>query len=354
METKQALEYLDALATYKNGGRINISFGIQKDVEAYQKVWNLKPKVLYKYRRFDGFTEEMLKEPYLYLASAKSLDDPFECSLMPLNDFTDQALIVKLTSDAEQYVINLVLKDASDQNKEVIKHILQRVYRTGSFKMNNRLFLDLLGEISDESAKKEAMEMFNKLNNLFSSFPQDGAFSEKIEEAFAGAVLAREFIGICSLAEENDNQALWAMYGDNCKGYCVAYEFPDDVIYSGFLLPVTYDANRHTNPIKALLDSALGGFLLSLSGGAVGENTSSLIRTFTNKDPCWSFQNEWRLLGDKREPYNKFNKFKIKGIYVGPLATDADCNLVKGLGYPVYRGIIDRRISKIVFKPLGD
>lgn len=44
---------------------------------------NQMPKILYKYRSFDRFTNAMLKEPYVYLAPVKELDDPFDCLTNP-------------------------------------------------------------------------------------------------------------------------------------------------------------------------------------------------------------------------------------------------------------------------------
>ena len=37
------------------------------------------PKTLYKFRKFDKYTVDMIENDYVYLTPARKLDDPFDC-----------------------------------------------------------------------------------------------------------------------------------------------------------------------------------------------------------------------------------------------------------------------------------
>ena len=48
------------------------------------------PSFLYKYRRFDEHTFDMLENHYVYLCPVKNLDDPSECTVdFSVQDFYD-------------------------------------------------------------------------------------------------------------------------------------------------------------------------------------------------------------------------------------------------------------------------
>ena len=350
MENELALKYLNALNRYKNGGALRAQFGLSKDLEAIETLHKMRPHVLYKYRKFDNYTDEMLAKPYLFLAPPISLDDPFECSLRPIEDFLNDNHMTEIVIMAAKRVFKEAYNRASQGIRPIISRIYGRWLAHPTSRIDFNLFTTLLGDVN-ENEKADAIQIFNAINQFFASLDADSPAGSTISPALALIISMRKNGGICSLAEENDNQALWSMYADGYKGYCVGYEIKESAFLSGRVLPVTYDKNRYTDPVQALVDSFVDKFLMVVSKGSLKWSGPGLIQVILIKDSCWSFQNEWRLIGEKGE---KFSDFKISGIYIGPNASKKDIDSMLKYGFPVYRGRIERREAKIVFEEVGN
>lgn len=90
---------------------------------------------------------------------------------------------------------------------------------------------------------------------------------------------------------------MWDEYADGGKGYCVEYDMQR---YENLplLFPVVYQDNRETNIVNNILDSFIGTMIFGMSNGQIAADKSQFMRLFLTKDLVWSYQKEWRLLGD--------------------------------------------------------
>ncbi len=64
------------------------------------------------------------------------------------------------------------------------------------------------------------------------------------------------------------------------------------------LFPVVYQDNRETNIVNNILGSFIGTMIFGMSNGQIAADKSQFMRLFLTKDLVWSYQKEWRLLGD--------------------------------------------------------
>lgn len=125
---------------------------------------------------------------------------------------------------------------------------------------------------------------------------------------------AKEKIGICSLTEHRDNEWMWNNYADKSTGYCVEYDFGNSNLKQK-LYPVIYEDNRETNIILKIAGNFIGQLLRTFSQNKIESDISQFLRLFLTKDTIWSYQNEWRLIGEANGIVKSAPK--VKAIYLG-------------------------------------
>lgn len=135
----------------------------------------------------------------------------------------------------------------------------------------------------------------------------------KFIELFSLAHDARRDMGICSLSELKNSEEMWRNYADNSKGYCVEYDMQSyNELYT--LFPVIYQDDRETNIVTNILSSFIGEMIYGISHGQIATDKSQFIRLFLTKNLIWSYQKEWRLIGDAKQ---KLPAPSIHAIYMG-------------------------------------
>ncbi len=141
----------------------------------------------------------------------------------------------------------------------------------------------------------------------------------KIEEMINLMFNAREYMGICSLSENFDDEYMWQNYAKNHEGYCVEYDLTE-YEYSNQIYPVVYvkKEERETDLNESIVLTAINDLIVSLSDGKIIVDRSQCIKLFLTKYDEWAYQNEWRLIGNAKE---KIVAPKIKAVYVGKNAS---------------------------------
>ena len=271
------------------------------------------PRRLFKYRRFDEFAFEMIERHYLYLCRADKLDDPFECALsFPLDLYSPKnyrELTDRVTKLVVDYVIGLLNQNVSTAE---CKGLLHDCIEPG-FNLNSSKLLE--GLMNLYGIKNS--ELVPAILNMASAF--EGVFhNEKTQENLAKLFAFYSDItnktGICSLTEVNNSQVMWALYSGGYTGYCVEYEFPDGFFNSKKIFPVIYDSKRMNDPIGMLANLFVACMIENLSDGKLEQGKSMPAKAFLYKSKEWSFQKEWRIIGD---PEAKYDGVQIKAIYLG-------------------------------------
>jgi len=165
--------------------------------------------------------------------------------------------------------------------------------------------------------RERKLGSLTQLNSL-----QDEA-AKKVSAPLAGQEMRRHLRVLC-LAEEVDNELLWASYADYHRGICLGFE-TSDPFFSG-IQPVKYldtpkiQAESHSTPPNTV-------------------DSWSLL-----KSKSWEFQKEWRLVLPGDEPKQvAFPKHALKAVILGYRFLERDFEdlravLIRG-GYrvPIFR-----------------
>lgn len=276
------------------------------------------PPRLYKYRCFDEYTVDMIRNNYIYLTPAIKLDDQFECR--PDYDINK----VFNTKTLSKYFIDALLDSLKDYNcsmtrtelKEITKKYINRDKSLNKIKIKKEL-LKSSNQLNDEYA--------DELVKYFLALASGAWISESNENSLTNILKTidnlKYNLGIGSLSETNVSQVMWSMYSKNYEGYCIEYDFTSDIDTMINTYPVLYGSKYKTNMIMIIVRMLLDDIIYKLSGGKIknSDSVKDYTRIFVTKHKEWEFQKEWRLIGDANY---KFEVPKIKSIYLGKNVSD--------------------------------
>ena len=137
---------------------------------------NKYPEVLYKYANWhDDNHKKLITIPEIYFCSPKNFNDPFDCSLRPRYDFTDEEKIKRIEQIIKIRCPHLTTEDIINEAKIVF---------------NEKNF--------------EKPEVIDKLKEFQNKYFYD-------------------FHGIFCLAALKNNFLMWSHYADGHKGFCIGY-----------------------------------------------------------------------------------------------------------------------------------
>lgn len=298
----------------------------QNTIEEREKYILKLPKALFKYRKFDKYTLDMIKNEYVYLSPAINLDDPFDC-LSANNDFENvyrnKNNHFVLNTQVLEYISNIVLR-YPHYNKIKKSDILSLIKKSI---VNGQMCTDLLkGELEKNSFLTfEQVEMLiNILNNINPIISQTFD-SDVFKELFSFYTHLSKKIGVCSLTTKRDNKPMWSLYANTYKGYCIEYELPSPEKITCNILPVVYTKRFNNGIINAITQFVIGGIVYKISNGKVANGVESFYELICTKDSDWSYQDEWRILGDAN---SKISSLKIKRIYLGFMVSKRNEQLI--------------------------
>lgn len=323
----------------------------QKSVSLYT-IRPLIPHSLFKYRSFDKFSFKMIRNGYLYMATADELDDPFEIPLPKSNvlsaiapaDFS-KAFISKMHE--------LALMSAHESNTVKLDDLYNLL-------MNGKgADQKLLHQFVEESCQctgtplRCGLEIKRVLSSP-KSFLSSKGFNNAIKSC-EGLFNTFATSRICSLSETNSNQLMWSLYADMYKGYCLEYSTNTERISPESLFPVIYDEKRNINIAQVTLHTACKMLLWFLGDFEIEMDISDLLRLILTKSTDWQNQREWRMFSTNEIKY--VNNLELKNIYVGYNA-DKDnveqlLDLQKEIPFGLYKTVIDKENLKIEFEPIN-
>ncbi len=276
------------------------------------------PQFLYKYRPFDEHTFDMLDKAYVYLCPAERLDDPSECKVdFTVQDFYDLKTN-RLTFKGVDMILWFLKPYTSEDNFQIIRSKVARILMPQGT-VRRHFLLDVAFDIQELVPDIDIAPLINWLGSIPDKL-NDPQIRYKFIEHFSLAYDARKGMGICSLSELNNSDDMWRNYADNSKGYCIEYDMRDyENLYA--LYPVVYQDNRETNIVNSILSSFIGEMIFGMSYGQMAADRSQFARLFLTKDLIWSYQKEWRLLGDANQ---KLSAPTINAIYLGKNMPERD------------------------------
>lgn len=253
----------------------------------------------------------MLDNRYVYLCPAEKLDDPSECKVdFSFQDFYDLKTN-KLTFKGVDMILGLIKPYTSDDIYQQARSIVSRTLMPQGVARRHFL-LDASFELQELVPNVDISPLINWLAYIPEKL-NDPKMRYKFIELFSLAHDARRDMGICSFSELQNSEEMWQNYADDSKGYCIEYDMQD---YNELraLFPVVYQENRETNIVTNILSSFIGEMIYGMSNGQIVSDKSQFIRLFLTKNLIWSYQKEWRLIGDAKQ---KLPSPSIYAIYMG-------------------------------------
>ena len=243
-----------------------------------------RPEVLHKYRGDSPYTEKIFTTGLVWLSTADQLNDPFECSLQDVPPDWAAARIREMKqAQFEGQFMHLV---AAAKKRKSYYGLPQQQVST---------FLESLRGQEFEIAYRR-LRAFAESASGFTLSDPDGVFQE-LEDR-------RNSVGIFSMAEEADNELMWAHYGGEHKGLCIGLSVArgTPLADAGRCLPV-----RYATTLPAFGDSGFITELQLYGHGQTEVRVSPFDPTFlaviSTKSPRWSYEREWRYVEERGGEY---------------------------------------------------
>ena len=299
------------------------------------------PIKLYRYCRFDenGYSLDAIRNGYLYLTPTEKLDDQFEIAVNMAKYET-----LAETRKARKEIRERLLKKVAEKNPKSLDAV-KRIRRN----LDNGLF-------SEEALKrlKESIRESGDQFNMVSEFFSKPDFIQNNEDLFCYLATMDQKLGLCALTEEKANQVMWVMYGDNYHGMMIEYDFGhDNYRLKANLLPVIYKKKRENDPLDLYIDIMLRYYRTQDQKKAKEVLYQWILKTISTKNEEWSFQNEWRMVGNSGQ---KIAAPPVKAVYLGKFAREEDrvkiLSLSKEQSFKVYEQTEDFETMKIKYNKL--
>lgn len=348
MNNEEKIRYINSVLTFNAAAKECATKGTQPNY-AVSEFFSALPKSLFKYRCFDEYTQEMLEEKYIFLCPAEKLDDPFECIFdLDISRFYDQnkdALKKAIVQTVVETVIQFVAKDKREATRQLAYSCI-----TPRGTLDRRKATEVVLSETKNRKDVDANAVVNWIGGLCDKWNGIG-MQEEVDKLIKYSINARKETGICALSEINDSQVMWAMYSGNYAGYCIEYDFENDIEAAIDTFPVIYQNKRNNNVLTAIVAMGLNAAVREMSKGQLTTDVTQYLQAFLTKSEEWSFQKEWRVV---REPNEHVPAPRVKAIYVGHRADEKNLELIKELsrkmGFDVYKTSINPKTLKIEFE----
>lgn len=305
MTNEEKKEYLSLKLAYQSTPFIS-------ELEKKNDYISKTPKTLFKYRKFDEYSFDMIENEYVYLAPAGSLDDPFDCLTNIDLDSVYDADSFNLSKEMMEYIIDVVFSHphSGELDKSRILEMLEESTVDGKISNDTlRKELDKNDSLTNEQKHIFLNAMINFQNTIATITDDDN-----LKKLFIVLMQSKEKVGVCSFTTKRDNKPMWSLYADTYKGYCIEYETPFNKDILPNLCPVIYTKDFDNNIIKMMIKFTLETIIRFATNGQMKTEMGCFAELTCTKDSDWEYQDEWRLVGDAN---SKAKPFKIKNIYLG-------------------------------------
>jgi hypothetical protein len=236
--------------------------------EDIQKAFLIKfqerPPSIFKFRKFDDYSMDILRSDKVWLARPASLNDPYEC--LNFADFTK------------------IPQPLFDDTK-------------GDF---SPLFVDEVNRIAKENGDNDGNYSAALIDALFSEYRNKPEFANEIGrlKSYASSTLAslgstqashfREFFCLCSFSENLKSMLMWSHYADMHRGFCIEYALEKSESTNPLVValhPVVYSDKRFdsTDHFINFANKTPSNGLVVFGAGLI-------------KSRDWEYEREWRLL----------------------------------------------------------
>ena len=253
--------------------------------------------VVYKYQKIDEWFYKNLINMQIYCNSPENFNDPFDCQ----TELSYTESLGKIIEEKRNHQ-DLMEKMLTGGPVLMIKHLVESELRDNFF----------------------VKDMITSLKS------------------------GREKLYISCFSDSLVNELLWAHYGWNHKGICIAYDIPE------------IKKVKYSEDYPRLSDDFIEKLLMLRREGieAYPKYKEELQREFSEKailtkSKAWEYENEWRLINN--EEFVNINKNQFKSIYFGLRTSEEDKKAIlqilkdKDIKIPVYQ--MEKVKGKFLFEP---
>jgi hypothetical protein len=254
----------------------------------------MPPRSLFRYYPANQLSLENLKRQCFYFGGIDSFNDPFEC----------QVTKVKAGDDPEIF--------SRMRDYYVSKADIPAPIRDGVRRMSEPEFAEML--------KRSAIDMV----------------AQKKRDFIAGR-------GVVCFSERNENLHMWSHYATGGSGFCLEFDTRHEVFEKS--IKVKY------SDAPPLLDA-----LNILRGTHLAEKATWIEDMYCTKPKDWCYEQEWRVIHQKRGTIYTYPKESLRAIYFGPRCSiefmEILCLILRGQNPNVifWRGRISDTEYKVEFE----
>lgn len=325
----------------------------------YQKFYELLPKSFFKYRKPTETAIENFEKDTAWFSHPVDFDDTVDSTLNndieeELNEFKKDP--IKITKELSKAFINgFASLYGVNIDLSKVDEIFPLFNDDGTY--NEKGTKEYLQNKIPEIAIDECINKLKKSTSI--------SANEQVQESLKGFFnnymdinkkIRSESITF-SLAEESDNQAMWGLYAEESKGFCLEYSFsPDDFLGQRMLLnlfPIYYGDKPHIKFFDVLIKGLYSS--QNVNGISYDDYQDWFLSAYT-KDKSYEFQKEWRITFDKKMGGNLQQFPFVKSIILGERMTDDIANkliaIAKKKKIDVYRRKINKSGSKIIVEKI--
>ena len=224
------------------------------------------PRRLYKYRKFNVRTLDMLVSDHLWFADPKSFNDPLD---------TQPSLDVDVDESALKDILSVLIERRTRAEK---------IAAARALKAKGSKLLHRIESLSRDEARRviQTIEYNAKHPEADSNYVR-----RELRASIEDELVRRYDSGIVSLSERDDCPLLWSHYGDEHRGICIGYSVRDKDPRKP--AKVEYRGNR------LIQASKVASMLRGDETARKQVDDAVLLR----KGEGWCYEREWRLIGDQ-------------------------------------------------------
>ena len=284
---------------------------------------------LYKYRSIDGDAfknaYDGLEKGYLYMAKASTLNDDMDSVLT----FDPEIEVIKT---ADYFFDNpwLFLEEwiRANPDKRIFRNLYDRYtydkllscVDRKNFIMDYSKAVSLL--MSEGVSEEQAREYISKIEKYIHDLIEQS--KERVELSTSNFVnfnrINRENIYVFSMTEDYDSNAMWGLYANSNKGFCIEYDYQKAKTFSVDL------KKKIINTYKVIYRETLEEFsFLDMHKYVLTGKTNQELLKKANMDMLsklitkqidWKYEKEWRIFLCNLDNENKIYADMVSGIII--------------------------------------
>lgn len=263
-----------------------------------QSVNKLKPKHLFRYRKFNDDTINAFEHDLIVSSKPADFNDPFDC----LIQVEPKDIIRDIINPKNRWKLKKWLKYNPELTKIIPEKNLKRINKLLTMK-DNTYFISVHKEIPQY--RKQILQAIEKAKEFLKTYPHIACFSET-----------------------PTSPPMWAHYADSHKGFVLEYDFDNYFTpclncqkkckfrHYELIYPVIYTNTRFN--AKDFFASYWAHFMLMEAPVEVfipKDDELAIYKTLIHKSIDWEYEKEWRIIS-QCETYPKITLRPI-AIYLG-------------------------------------